>query len=119
MAKTINYNVVETFTKWADLRPWFKANLSSFMSLSTESYKRAKEFYARPRKVELKLRIRYERSRDGRKKVIGKIDCPINPLPIRGEFEIATLNGMENFLIKEGWSYQSSELSHWFEEPET
>ena len=47
----------------------------------------------------LKLFVRYEGN-----KTFCKISCH-DPLPIKGEFEIPSLNGLKNLLIKNGWVY--------------
>ena len=31
------------------------------------------------------------------------IDCPVNPMPVVGEFEVCSLDGLEAFLIRNGW----------------
>lgn len=37
--------------------------------------------------------------------LIAKINCPVNPLPVKGEFCPAGKNAVLNFLRKDGWEY--------------
>lgn len=56
------------------------------------------EYYAKTRDIQLILLLRYEGG-----KIFAKIKCPINPLPVRGEFEIPSTTAIYNFLTTNGW----------------
>ena len=54
--------------------------------------------------MRLILLVRYERNPlNNRMRIICKIHCPVNPLPVRGEFETPSLNAVVDFLKKNGW----------------
>lgn len=63
----------------------------------------AKRFYGEERTVTLALTI--ARNDQGNK--IAKINCPINPLPVKGWFEIPSTEAIFSFLAKEGWNHVS------------
>lgn len=59
------------------------------------------EYYAREREVQLILLVRYEKG-----KCICCIKCPINPLPIKGEFEAPSIGAVSHTLQTMGWTYK-------------
>lgn len=59
------------------------------------------EYYARERDVQLILLVRYEEG-----KCICRIKCPINPLPIKGEFEAPSIGAVSHTLQTMGWTYK-------------
>ena len=59
------------------------------------------EYYARERDVQLILLVRYEEG-----KCICHIKCPINPLPIKGEFEAPSIGAVSHTLQTMGWTYK-------------
>lgn len=59
------------------------------------------EYYARERDVQLILLVRYEKG-----KCICRIQCPINPLPIKGEFEAPSIGAVSHTLQTMGWTYK-------------
>lgn len=44
-----------------------------------------------------------------------KIRCPINPLPIKGEFELPSIDALMSFLKRNGWIYKEALWSDIFE----
>ena len=101
---TTNYHFAIIFAKHTNLLPWFDAQhgIYSHLSHSPVEYDRARAMYARDRDVQLILLVRYELGRAGRPYC--KIKCPINPLPVRGEFEAASLSYIIKFLQNDGWT---------------
>lgn len=59
------------------------------------------EYYARERDVQLILLVRYDEG-----KCICRIKCPINPLPIKGEFEAPSIGAVSHTLQTMGWTYK-------------
>ena len=59
------------------------------------------EYYARERDVQLILLVRYEEG-----KCICRIQCPSNPLPIKGEFEAPSIGAVSHTLQTMGWTYK-------------
>lgn len=67
-------------------------------------------YMLKERNIQLNAHVRYENKVDewGRKangiRTFCRIECPINPLPIKGEFEIPSLSALDAFLRNNGWS---------------
>lgn len=89
----IDYKRAILFTKNDNLLEWLYSNVSH--STINDSQR---EYYARTREVQLILLVRYEKG-----KIFAKIKCPINPLPVRGEFEIPSVKAITKFLVNNGW----------------
>lgn len=81
MSITTNYSVAYIYTKHTDLLQWFDINYSSQMSMGYQL-----------------LLVRF----DGNKHYC-KIKCPINPIPVKGEFETPSLGCIQKFLNNDGW----------------
>lgn len=94
-----NYTCAITFTKYTDLSQWFAMTNVDFGLTNSEQYDRLKKRYAQKRDVRLILLIRYEKG-----KTFCKIKCPINPLPVRGEFEAVSVHEVVRFLDSQGWT---------------
>lgn len=67
------------------------------------------EYYAKTRDVQLILLLRYDGD-----KIFAKIKCPINPLPVRGEFEIPSVTAITDFLIDNDWMPKEDMNLHMF-----
>lgn len=94
------YGMAIIFTKRDNLLKWFSAN-DGFWALGTNAYQRARAEYATEREIQLILLVRYEEG-----KLICRIKCPINPLPIKGEFEAPTVGAVSHTLETMGWTYK-------------
>ena len=99
---TINYTSAIIFTKHTDMLPWFD---SKHHDASSVGFDHLKNSCSKPRDVQLILLMRYEYSMSGTR-ILCKIKCPINPLPIRGEFEVAHLYRLTQLLEREGWKME-------------
>lgn len=86
-----SYSMTIIFTKRDNLIKyfWSKPALSN------------REYYAKEREIHLILLVRYEEG-----KCICRIKCPINPLPIKGEFEAPTVGAVSRTLKTMGWTYK-------------
>lgn len=104
----INYYSAVVLTKCADLLPFFYATRPEEYDISRNSiaYENGKKYYGRLREVQLILLVRYDNGKDGKCHTYCKIKCPINPLPIRGEFEVVSLTQIIKYLEGEGWNYK-------------
>lgn len=91
------YGMAIIFTKRDNLLKWFSAN-ATFFTRETDAYQR---MYAKEREIHLILLVRYEEG-----KPICRIKCPINPLPIKGEFEAPTVGAVSHTLEIMGWTYK-------------
>ena len=103
---TTNYTGAIIFTKFTNLSPWFESKYGSeFGSGSTSlGFNQLKHSYSREREVQLILLYRYDRGADNMMHTLCKIKCPINPLPIKGEFETVSLAQITKCIEKEGWT---------------
>lgn len=101
---TTNYTSAILFTKHTNLMPWFECKYHDVPSNygSSVGFNQFKNSCSQPRDVQLILLVRYEYPLN-RSRIYCKIKCPINPLPIKGEFEVASLRQLIQLLEREGW----------------
>lgn len=92
------YGMAIIFTKRDNLLKWFSAN-ATFFPRGTDVYQR---MYAKEREIQLILLVRFNE----KGKPICRIKCPINPLPIKGEFEAPTVGAVSHTLEIMGWTYK-------------
>lgn len=104
------YHTAIIYTKHTNLIPWLQSNYSKFGTHgTTEQAQRIREYYSKDRDVLLILLVRHE---DG--KCICRIKCPINPLPIKGEFQCVSTGEMSKLLKSMGWTYKEKVHSGMF-----
>ena len=100
------YHQAIIFTKRDNLSKWFDANCSKFIVDGnmeySEHFVRAEKLYAQERDIQLILLVRFENG-----KCICRIKCPINPLPIKGEFQCVSTSEMSKLLTSMGWAYKA------------
>jgi hypothetical protein len=65
---------------------------------SPEEYNRLREYYSKEKEISLYLLWRWENN-----KWVCKIECPINPLPVKGKFEAPSIPAVKRFLFEHGW----------------
>lgn len=97
------YTYALVFTKTTSMRDYCTGKVTQ-RATSSESYKRMCDYYAKEREVQLIAMFRY----DERGKCLCKIKCPINPLPVKGEFETPSTGVVSHFLSENGWSYKQT-----------
>lgn len=96
------YHTAIIYTKRDNLSKWLQSNVNRFRSCTTSTQiAHVREEYAREREIQLILLVRYEEG-----KYICRIKCPINPLPIRGEFQCVSVTEMSKLLVSMGWTYK-------------
>ena len=104
------YHTAIIYTKHTNLMPWLQSNYERFGTHgTTEQAQRIREMYSKDREVQLILLVRHEDVRIGgtiKNKCICRIKCPINPLPIKGEFECVSTGEMTRLLASMGWKYK-------------
>ena len=104
------YHTAIIYTKHTNLMPWLQSNYTKFGTHgTTEQALRIREMYSKDRDVQLILLVRHE---DG--KCICRIKCPINPLPIKGEFQCVSTGEMSKLLKSMGWTYKEKVHSSMF-----
>lgn len=98
------YHTAYIYTKHDNLSKWFDVNRSKFIVDGnmeySEHFVRAEKHYVQERIVKLVILVRHE---DG--KCYCRIKCPINPLPIKGEFETTTAADVGRLIMSMGWSF--------------
>lgn len=109
-SKAPKYTQILIFTKRTNLSAYFYGKAEYDRSVSAETIGRMREYYAKERDVQLIALFRWENG-----KCFCKIKCPINPLPVKGEFEVPTVNVLSRFLIKDGWAYKQKFYPSMFE----
>lgn len=100
------YHKAFIFTKRDNLLKWFDVNRYKYAQGAnmeySDKYKRMEALYATEREIQLILLVRYENE-----KCICRIKCPINPLPIKGEFQCVSTSEMSKLLTSMGWTYKA------------
>lgn len=96
------YHTAYRFSKVTNLLKWLQSNYERFGTHGTdEQAKRIRAEYAREREVQLILLVRHEKD-----KCICRIKCPVNPLPIKGEFMVTNSADVGRLLIDLGWTFK-------------
>lgn len=84
--------VIVTFVK--------RANLMEFQRhVHQDEYSAPMDYYNKERDVRLVVTERITADR----RIFCRINCPINPLPVKGEFEIPSWGVLKRFLEANGW----------------
>jgi hypothetical protein len=105
----MKYQIIMTFIKRTNLLDFFAHNVEECTSLSghdpacSTGQLAAREHYAKERDVRLILMVRMDGPR-----TFCKIKCPINPLPVTGEFEVPNMCVIQHFLKSNGWKKHES-----------
>ena len=107
MSIDVKYHGMYAFVKHTDLLQWFDRNYR--YNDSSEFYQ-LRQRYATPRDVHLVLLYRFEGN-----KTYCKINCPINPLPVKGEFEVPTVSRVIEFLQQQKWQIEYRLPTHLLE----
>ena len=98
------YPYVYVYTKKGNLLPWYQSQDPRSISMSTA------EYYGKERDIELIAMFRWDNG-----KCFCKIKCPVNPLPVKGEFETPAEGIVRSFLHANGWSLKQKLHPHMFE----
>ncbi len=103
------YTQAIIFTKRTSMSEYCTGKVTQRVT-STEAFNRMCEYYAKEREVQLIALFRWE----GRK-CFCKIKCPINPLPVKGEFETPSEGVVGSFLHENGWKFKQKFYPSMFE----
>lgn len=105
----MKYDRILIYTKKGNLMSYLTTDkvACSFRNANAE---RLTAYYGREREIQLIACIRWEERR-----CFCKIKCPVNPLPVKGEFEVPSLYSLRNFLKANGWEQKHDMYSGWFE----
>lgn len=110
------YHAAYIFTKRTNLLGYFRASVDLFDPVyegqmeRSPVYQAREKYYAHEREVKLMLLVRVEGT-----KMYCRIKCPINPLPVCGEFEAPSFTALRTFLISNGWAYKEKFGAKMFE----
>lgn len=99
-AKPRKYALAYIFTKETNLLQWLNSHYPKWRDDKEAARIRAK--YVTEREIQLILLVRFENG-----KCICRIKCPINPLPIKGEFQCVSTSEMSKLLTSMGWTYKA------------
>lgn len=107
------YHTAIIYTKRDNLSKWFDINGYKYAQGAnmeySDTYQRMRAVYATEREIQLILLVRHEEN-----KCICRIKCPINPLPIKGEFQCVSTSEMTKLLASMGWKYKEKVHSGMF-----
>lgn len=106
------YTTVTIFTKNGNLFEYAHHARNPQLDPGTEAGKR---YYGHEREIQLVLATRDERTPKGTK-LMCKISCPVNPLPVKGEFEAPSYGVIYEWLLSHGWTRKEIIHKRWFEE---
>lgn len=110
------YHQAYIYTKRTNLLDYFHGNVDMFSPSfggqmeNSPAYKAQEKYYSHEREVRLILLVRFEGT-----KVFCRIKCPINPLPVCGEFEAPSSTAIGKFLDKNGWTFKEKFSAKLFE----
>ena len=93
------YHMAIIYSKRDNLLKWLNSRYPKFRDAQEAS--RIRTEYATEREIQLILLVRHEEG-----KRICRIKCPINPLPIKGEFQCVSTSEMTKLLTSMGWKYK-------------
>lgn len=97
------------FTKRTNLSAYCNNKVYEKCGSDTQ-FEAMRKYYAREREVHLILLTRYESG-----KLMCKIKCPINPLPVKGEFEVPSYIVVDRYLRNNGWQFKQKVYSSMLE----
>ncbi len=97
----MKYQHVITFVKRTNLTEFTKPFTQHSTSTAREMLDK---HYAKERDVTLHLYYRFEQDDKGHVHALCKIQCPINPMPVKGEFETPSIAALKRFFAAAGWT---------------
>lgn len=101
------------FTKMDTLKEY--ASTDKFYDARGNVSQATKEHYDTPQIINLVVSYRWDISREHGRRLMCHINCPINPIPVKGEFQAPSLKALRKFLNKEGWHFQGYVETRLFE----
>jgi hypothetical protein len=116
----MKYDRVLVYTKRGNLLGYLNTDkvLKENANYATSS---VKAYYEKEREIQLIASVRWENfpvpTRNGivqMPKCFCRIKCPVNPLPVKGEFELPSIESLREFLKANGWTLKQDIYSGWF-----
>ena len=109
------YDRAIIFTKKGNLHEYLYTGKVCYGALSGKPSEQAKAYYEAEREIQLIALMRWETDGPGKSKCFCRIKCPINPLPVKGEFELPSMESLYKFLKANGWTFKQKLYSGMFE----
>lgn len=94
----MTYDIAYIFTKKGNLLPYYEGKV-------VRENESVRQYFARERELQLVLLVRFDKT-SNRIRTMCRIKCPVNPLPIKGEFEVVSASLMVEFLTNNGWQWK-------------
>lgn len=111
------YDVVYVLTKKGNLAQYLRT-YKMFDVFHGNITDEVKAHYETEREISLIAKFRYEKEVVNgirRTHCLCKIQCPVNPLPVKGEFEAPCAAAVLTFLTENGWTITQKAYSNMFE----
>jgi hypothetical protein len=117
----MKYDRILIYTKKGNLLDYLHTNKveQKHIGLSRDN---VHKYYAHERDIQLVACVRWENfpvsTNNGivqMPKCFCKIKCPVNPLPVKGEFELPSLDALRTFLEANGWELKQENNTLLFE----
>ena len=105
----MKYDRVLIYTKKGNLMQYLNTGKVS-RTFSNANADSLRQYYGQEREIQLIARIRWESN-----KCFCSIKCPINPLPVKGEFEVPSYSVVERYLRNNGWQFKQKIYPRMFE----
>lgn len=117
----MKYDRVLVYTKKGNLLDYLHTDKVARQN-NTLCQENVHKYYAQEREIQLVVSTRWEdfpvSTRKGivqMTKCFCRIKCPVNPLPVKGEFEVPNLECLRRFLKTNGWELKQDMGAGWFE----
>lgn len=104
------YSTVWVYTKRTNLSAYLTCVKLMELASNQQQADAWRKYYAKEKEVQLIALLRWEKG-----KCFCKIKCPINPLPVKGEFEVPSTTALADFLKANGWCFKDKLYPRMFE----
>ena len=118
----MKYDRILFFTKQGNLHDYFHTDKVAYRMYNGQASETTLAKFEQERDIQLIAMIRSDEipvstNRGMGKRVVYycKIKCPVNPLPVKGEFELPSLDALYKFLKANGWVLEQNLCSRLFE----
>lgn len=109
------YDRAIIFTKKGNLKEYLYTDKVCYGMFSANLSDRTKAYYEAEREIQLIALMRWETDGAKKSKCFCRIKCPVNPLPVKGEFELPSVEVLRKFLHANGWTFKQNIYSGMFE----
>ena len=103
------------FTKKGNLHDYLYTDKVCYRQFNANPSERTRAYYEAEREIQLIALMRWETDGAKKSKCFCRIKCPVNPLPVKGEFELPCVEALRKFLEANGWTFKQTIYSGMFE----